>query len=92
MVKKSRKVRKELLICAEITRCSQQDRDKTKRTKRYYSMIDNAFAFSVRWMMRDGRVKDTIAIYHIVTGLEIGTISMNSLGRISIKGLIKELT
>jgi hypothetical protein len=80
LIHSNTQVKRERCIIAEIHRESPQLVDISMMKTRRYLSIENAIPAMTKWMYQYGRVGDVCAIYHDVTGLEIGTLKMNARG------------
>lgn len=71
--------RRERNFCAEIhTRNNRPVRFRT----RCYASFDNAIRGASLWAARDLRVQEMVVLYHLQTGLELGTIKCSLDGRL----------
>lgn len=77
--------RPERNIVAVLHRASQEMSDRYEIKVRRYAKLDNAIAFATKWAATRGRCKDHLIIYHELTGLELGVITVHRRGHLVIK-------
>lgn len=72
--------RKPAVLMAEMIR---RDKWRPPSRKRRYAALGNAIAGLAKWIVVDGYVGDKIVLYDIDTGLEVGVVKLDVLGRLS---------
>lgn len=72
----------ERTVAATIHRASQHSEDRDRRMTRKYSKVANAFNRMLGFMALSGYVGDVCEIYHVTSGMQLGTIKVSATGRL----------